>query len=81
VNAIAGAVSVVIEKPVMSGSAGPTGVGTGIGSELRKLPGGSTLGKPSPFRDSDDEPPAKESYSYRFWANRKAKVRKLKEVL
>jgi hypothetical protein len=53
VNAIAGAVSIVL-------------VGTAIGRELRKLPGGSTLGKPSPFRDSDDEPPAKVHEVFRF---------------
>ena len=66
-NSVAGAVNLVIAKPAMSANAIPTGVGRGIGWELRKLPGGSTLGKPSPFRDSDDEPPAKESYRYRFW--------------
>ena len=66
-NSIAGAVNLVIAKPAMSANAIPTGVGRGIGWEPRKLPGGSTFGKPSPFRNIDDEPPAKESYRYRFW--------------
>ena len=43
----------------------PTGVGRGIGMELKRQIG-STLGKPSPFRDMDDEPPAKVHEVFRF---------------
>src|SRR5262249_56891387 len=56
-NAVAGAVSLVIAKPVISASAIPTAVGRGIGAELARQVG-TTLNKPSPFRDID-EPPAK----------------------
>ena len=38
-NSVAGGISVVLAKPVMSASAVPTGTGKGIGWELRKLPG------------------------------------------
>src|SRR5262249_23943784 len=64
-NSVAGAVSLVIAKPVMSARAIPTAVGRGIGAELARQVG-TTLNKPSPFRDIDDEPPAKESERYRF---------------
>ena len=64
---IVATVNIVIAKPVISARALPVGAGRGIGWALRELPGGSTFGKPNSFRDTDDEPPAKESYSYRFW--------------
>jgi hypothetical protein len=64
---VAGAVNIVIAKPVMSARALPVRIGRGIGMDLKQLPGDSTLGKPSPFRDIDDEQPPKESYRYRFW--------------
>jgi hypothetical protein len=65
-NSVAGVISVVIAKPVMSPGAVPIGVGRGIGWELRKLPGGSTFGKANLFRDIDDEPPAKVHEVFRF---------------
>src|SRR5262249_39122845 len=43
----------------------PTGVGRGIGMELKRQIG-STLGKPSPFRDMDDGAPAKVHEVFRF---------------
>src|SRR5262245_4432848 len=63
-NAVAGAIGLVIVKPVMSASAIPTAVGRGIGAELARQVG-TTLNKPSPFRDID-EPPAKVHEVFRF---------------
>jgi hypothetical protein len=57
-NSVAGAVNLVITKPVMSANSFPVGVGKGIGVELRAL-GSSTLGKPLPgstFGEEEPEP-------------------------
>jgi hypothetical protein len=71
-NATAGALYLASKNQVFNPRAIPTGVGRGIGWELRKLPGGSTLSKPNPFRDIDDEPSAKVNQVFRFrwgWGN------------
>jgi hypothetical protein len=64
-NGAAGAFHLASKNQVFNPRAVPTGVGRGIGWEIRKLPGGSTFDKPSPFRDID-EPPAKAHEVFRF---------------
>ena len=64
-NGAAGALHLASKNQVFNSRAVPTGVGRGIGWEIRKLPGGSTFDKPSPFRDID-EPPAKAHEVFRF---------------
>ena len=71
-NGAAGTLNLASKNRVFNPRAVPTGVGRGIGWELRNLPGGSTFDKPSPFREIDDEPPAKVHEVFRFrwgWGN------------
>jgi hypothetical protein len=65
-NGAAGALYLASKNQVFNPRAVPIGVGRGIGWELRKLPGGSTFDKPSPFRAIDDEPLAKVHEVFRF---------------
>jgi phage terminase large subunit-like protein len=59
-------VAAVEGKPkIVNLSAVPTGVGRGFGYEIRKAIG-SSFDQPSPFRDIDDEPPAKVHEVFRF---------------
>jgi hypothetical protein len=70
-NAVAGAVNLIIAKPGANPSAAPIGVGRGIGADIRKAIG-SSFDQPSPFRDTNDEPPAKVHEVFRFrwgWGN------------
>ena len=63
-NGAAGALYLANKNQAVNPQAVPTAVGRGIGAELARQVG-TTLAKPSPFRDID-EPPAKESVRYRF---------------
>jgi hypothetical protein len=70
-NSVAGVIGLVIAKPALSVNAIPIGVGRGLGAEIKKA-FGSTFDQPSPFRDMDDEPPAKVHEVFRFrwgWGN------------
>ena len=63
VAAVEGRPKVVDPRAVPVGVGGAQALGTAI---RRELPGGSTFGKPNPFRDIDDEPPAKVHEVFRF---------------
>ena len=65
---VAGAVNLVIAKPAINANALPTGVGGSktFGTALKRSGLGSTFDKPNPFRDIDDEPPAKVREVFRF---------------
>jgi hypothetical protein len=70
-NSVAGVIGLVIAKPALNVNAIPIGVGRGLGAEIKKALG-STFDQPSPFRDMDDEPPAKVHEVFRFrwgWGN------------
>ena len=64
-NAVAGACNLIIAKPGSGLNTLPVGVGKGIGAEIKRA-FGSTFDKPNPFRDIDDEPPAKVHEVFRF---------------
>jgi hypothetical protein len=67
-NGAAGALYLASKNQAFNPQAVPTGVGRGIGMELKRQIG-SALGKPSPFRSIDDETP-KVHEVFRFrWAN------------
>jgi hypothetical protein len=67
-NAVAGAVSLVLSKPQASRHAYPTGVGRGLGADLRRA-FGSTFGQTSPgrtFGDEEEEPVEREVFTLRW---------------
>jgi hypothetical protein len=71
-NSTAGAVSLVMAKPIANTKALPMGVGNKtFASEAAKIFGSSLGSSPSAAwlggSYDDEEPPAKESYRYRFW--------------
>jgi hypothetical protein len=64
-NAVVGAIHLANAGKIFDPRAIPIGVGRGFGYEIRKAIG-SSFDQPSPFRDIDDEPPAKVHEVFRF---------------